>query len=327
MVLGPMPAPWAPRVNSSPPRCRGWGGWSPTPVGNRSGSGSATSPTPTSACGRTLPHTGACPGAGAGTALGAATSGTCRVRPMSRRVRHEPGSGTSCDDRCAAAAPPRVLATAMEPGWAMDAACASLIPELWFPDQGGARGRRGRWTPARRARSASSCLATALVGVEDGIWGGLPFYQRTAGRVRIAARRRPLTVLERFAPWRPIGPPFAGIDSTGPQHDPLVGVGAGPERRRGHRAVARRPGGRCSPGSNARTTGGGRLRWPAPAAAPTRSGWSGPRPPSTRPPAKSSERYESANEPDHVTYVRCGSRRADVCPSCSAEYAADVWHS
>jgi len=36
--------------------------------------------------------------------------------------------------------------------------------------------------------------------------------------------------------------------------------------------------------------------------------------------------YESATEPDHVTYVRCGNRRADVCSSCSTEYAGDLWH-
>jgi len=36
--------------------------------------------------------------------------------------------------------------------------------------------------------------------------------------------------------------------------------------------------------------------------------------------------YESATEPDYVTYVRCGNRRADVCPSCSTEYAGDLWH-
>ncbi len=36
--------------------------------------------------------------------------------------------------------------------------------------------------------------------------------------------------------------------------------------------------------------------------------------------------YESAAEPDRVTYVRCGNRRADVCPSCSTEYAGDLWH-
>lgn len=36
--------------------------------------------------------------------------------------------------------------------------------------------------------------------------------------------------------------------------------------------------------------------------------------------------YSSAAEPDGVTYVRCGNRRASVCPSCSHEYKGDVWH-
>ena len=36
--------------------------------------------------------------------------------------------------------------------------------------------------------------------------------------------------------------------------------------------------------------------------------------------------YDSAAEPDGVTYVRCGNRRASVCPSCSHEYKGDVWH-
>lgn len=38
------------------------------------------------------------------------------------------------------------------------------------------------------------------------------------------------------------------------------------------------------------------------------------------------ETYASDTEPDHVAYVRCGNRRADVCPSCSTEYAGDLWH-
>ena len=36
--------------------------------------------------------------------------------------------------------------------------------------------------------------------------------------------------------------------------------------------------------------------------------------------------YTSTAEPDGVTYVRCGNRRASVCPSCSHEYKGDVWH-
>ena len=36
--------------------------------------------------------------------------------------------------------------------------------------------------------------------------------------------------------------------------------------------------------------------------------------------------YASSAEPDGITYVRCGNRRASVCPSCSHEYKGDVWH-
>jgi hypothetical protein len=38
------------------------------------------------------------------------------------------------------------------------------------------------------------------------------------------------------------------------------------------------------------------------------------------------EAYDSRAEPDGVTYVRCGNRRAAVCPSCSHEYQGDMWH-
>ena len=34
--------------------------------------------------------------------------------------------------------------------------------------------------------------------------------------------------------------------------------------------------------------------------------------------------YDTANDPDGVAYVRCGNRRASVCPSCSHEYKGDV---
>lgn len=30
--------------------------------------------------------------------------------------------------------------------------------------------------------------------------------------------------------------------------------------------------------------------------------------------------------PDNVLYMRCGNRRASVCPSCSHEYEGDMWH-
>jgi Replication initiator protein, pSAM2 len=35
--------------------------------------------------------------------------------------------------------------------------------------------------------------------------------------------------------------------------------------------------------------------------------------------------YSTDGEPDRVLLVRCGNRRAAVCPSCSYEYAGDMW--
>jgi hypothetical protein len=37
------------------------------------------------------------------------------------------------------------------------------------------------------------------------------------------------------------------------------------------------------------------------------------------------EIYSTAGEPDGVLLKRCGNRRASVCPSCSYEYAGDMW--
>lgn len=36
--------------------------------------------------------------------------------------------------------------------------------------------------------------------------------------------------------------------------------------------------------------------------------------------------YSSSQELDGTTYVKCGNRRAAVCPSCSHEYKGDAWH-
>ena len=38
------------------------------------------------------------------------------------------------------------------------------------------------------------------------------------------------------------------------------------------------------------------------------------------------ETYSSDRELDGNTYVRCGNRRASVCPTCSHEYKGDAWH-
>ncbi len=35
--------------------------------------------------------------------------------------------------------------------------------------------------------------------------------------------------------------------------------------------------------------------------------------------------YSTNTEPDRVLLIRCGNRRAAVCPSCSFEYAGDMW--
>ena len=35
--------------------------------------------------------------------------------------------------------------------------------------------------------------------------------------------------------------------------------------------------------------------------------------------------YSTDHEPDRVLMIRCGNRRAAVCPSCSWEYAGDMW--
>ncbi|HET9256644.1 MAG TPA: replication initiator [Pseudonocardiaceae bacterium] len=35
--------------------------------------------------------------------------------------------------------------------------------------------------------------------------------------------------------------------------------------------------------------------------------------------------YSTETEPDRVLLIRCGNRRAAVCPSCSHEYAGDMW--
>ena len=35
--------------------------------------------------------------------------------------------------------------------------------------------------------------------------------------------------------------------------------------------------------------------------------------------------YSTEAEPDRMLLIRCGNRRAAVCPSCSYEYAGDMW--
>ena len=65
----------------------------------------------------------------------------------------------------------RNLLAQIRPGWRSGAACASADPEAWFPEKG--------TTPSRQVMAACvrcpvrrSCLATALVWNEEGIWAG-----------------------------------------------------------------------------------------------------------------------------------------------------------
>jgi hypothetical protein len=62
------------------------------------------------------------------------------------------------------------------------------------------------------------------------------------------------------------------------------------------------------------------------AGAPAQSGWSARRSWLLGATGESTTVYSSRHELDGVTYVRCGNRRASVCPSCSAEYKGDAWH-
>jgi len=75
--------------------------------------------------------------------------------------------------------PERVLRNSISDGWQDGAVCASTDPEQWFPVKGGSP-RLARAVcaecPVRR-----SCLASALLFAEDGIWAGTtPIHRRAA---------------------------------------------------------------------------------------------------------------------------------------------------
>src|SRR4051812_5783806 len=72
--------------------------------------------------------------------------------------------------------PERVLRESIRHGWQDGAVCASTDPEQWFPPKGGSP-RLARVVcagcPVRR-----SCLASALLFAEDGIWAGTTLKDR-----------------------------------------------------------------------------------------------------------------------------------------------------
>ena len=99
-----------------------------------------------------------------------------------------------------------------------------------------------------------------------------------------------------------------------------------PEPWLDQRCGRRRPKPRSRPGWPGPTSAAGSARSSRSGTAPTRSGSPAPATPSTPTTGEVLGCYDSAAEPDGVAYVRCGNRRASVCPSCSHEYKGDVWH-
>ncbi len=79
--------------------------------------------------------------------------------------------------------PERVLRASIRSHWQSGAVCASTDPEQWFPAKGGSP-RLARAVcaacPVRR-----SCLASALLYAEDGIWAGTTPTQRRAAYTTI----------------------------------------------------------------------------------------------------------------------------------------------
>lgn len=97
-------------------------------------------------------------------------------------VRHLERLGTGPVWRVLSVDQVQALRNARERDWRQDAVCASTDLELWFPDQGGTTIPAKTvcvGCPVRR-----SCLATALLLNESGIWGG------TTDRQRLHAHRR-----------------------------------------------------------------------------------------------------------------------------------------
>jgi WhiB family redox-sensing transcriptional regulator len=91
----------------------------------------------------------------------------------------------------------RVLRGLIEPGWMADAECLSIDPELWFPEKGGATSR-AVFEICASCPVRTSCLATGLVDVEEGIWGGVQTYPRGQARGQIGRGADPLVVLDQL---------------------------------------------------------------------------------------------------------------------------------
>jgi len=89
----------------------------------------------------------------------------------------------------------RALESVIEPDWTVDAACVSVDPELWFPEKSG-RTSRAVLEICAACPVRASCLATAVVNVEDGIWGGVQAVLRSQARGQLWRGADPLVVLD-----------------------------------------------------------------------------------------------------------------------------------
>ena len=67
------------------------------------------------------------------------------------------------------------------PSWHDDAACASIDPELWFPEVGAAASTGAARAVCAACPVRTECLTAALErGEQHGIWGGLTTRERRA---------------------------------------------------------------------------------------------------------------------------------------------------
>lgn len=89
----------------------------------------------------------------------------------------------------------RTLVNLIVPEWTVDAACTSVDPELWFPDTGGSSTPPLVLEICAGCPVRESCLATAIVHVEEGIWGGVQSAARKTARAAIARGADPREVL------------------------------------------------------------------------------------------------------------------------------------
>jgi WhiB family redox-sensing transcriptional regulator len=74
--------------------------------------------------------------------------------------------------------------------WQDRALCAQVDPELWFPEKGQTSQALTAKRICRRCPVRADCLAAALEQhAQDGIWGGLTYYERLDLDVPQPARR------------------------------------------------------------------------------------------------------------------------------------------